>query len=155
MSPMLPENISNRRRNRIFAVQFIYSWSINKGEDFTSVADTVDCFKDTYFCQETNNYNFGRELAIGTAENIDIIDDLIREHAIHWTLDRIAMVDLAILRVAIYEMLFRNDVPPIVAMNEAIDIGKIMSTDESRRFLNGVLDSVRKKLNRPLREASR
>jgi N utilization substance protein B len=54
--------------------------------------------------------------------------------------------------VAIYEMLFREDVPPIVAINEAIDIGKIMSTDESNRFLNGVLDGVKKKLKRPLRE---
>jgi N utilization substance protein B len=63
-----------------------------------------------------------------------------------------AIVDLAILRVAVYEMLFRNDVPPIVAMNEAIDVGKILSTDESGKFLNGVLDGVRKKLTRPLRE---
>ena len=83
---------------------------------------------------------------------MDVIDDLIKEYSTHWSLDRIAATDLAILRVAIYEMLFREDVPPIVAINEAIDIGKIMSTDESNRFLNGVLDGVKKKLKRPLRE---
>ena len=83
---------------------------------------------------------------------MDVIDDLIKEYSTHWSLDRIAATDLAILRVAIYEMLFREDVPPIVAINEAIDIGKIMSTEESNRFLNGVLDGVKKKLKRPLRE---
>jgi N utilization substance protein B len=152
---MVPENISCRRQNRIFAVQFMYSWSINKNENFFKAADIVDDFASIYFSGEDGQYGFGKELAIGTVENIDAIDNLIVEHAIRWTIDRIAIVDLAILRVAIYEMLFRHDVPPVVAMNEAIDIGKILSTDESGRFLNGVLDSVRKKLTRPLREPGR
>jgi N utilization substance protein B len=152
---MFPEDMSPRRKNRIFAVQFMYSWSINKNEDFIQIRDVVDAFIDSYFPKENDQYKFGKELAVGVVENIDIIDDLIKKHATHWSLDRIAIVDLAILRVAIYEMLFRDDVPPIVAMNEAIDIGKILSTEESGRFLNGVLDGIKKKLTRPLREVGK
>ncbi len=150
MSEIIPDGISVRRKNRIFAVQFMYSWSINKNEQFWQTEEIVEAFANKYF-KEHSDFKFGKELAIGTVENIDIVDDLIKEHATHWTLDRIAITDLAILRVAIYEMVFREDVPPIVAMNEAIDIGKMISTDESSRFLNGVLDSVKKKLTRSLR----
>lgn len=150
MSEIIPDGISVRRKNRIFAVQFMYSWSINKNEQFWQTEEIVESFANEYF-KEHSDFKFGKELAIGTVENIDIVDDLIKEHATHWTLDRIAITDLAILRVAIYEMVFREDVPPIVAMNEAIDIGKMISTDESSRFLNGVLDSVKKKLTRSLR----
>jgi N utilization substance protein B len=155
MTIMFPEDMSRRRKNRIFAAQFMYSWSINKNEELVQIGDIVDAFIDSYFPGENDQYKFGKELAVGVVENIDIIDDLIKKHATHWSLDRIAIVDLAILRVSIYEMLFRDDIPPIVAMNEAIDIGKILSTDESGRFLNGVLDGVKKKLTRPLREAGR
>jgi N utilization substance protein B len=133
----------------------MYAWSINRNERLFTIGEIVDDFADTYFPGEKNQYAFGRELATGSVENIDAIDDMIKKHTIHWSLDRIAIVDLAILRVAIYEMLFRDDVPPIVAMNEAIDIGKTLSTDESGCFLNGVLDGIKKELTRPLREAGR
>jgi N utilization substance protein B len=145
----------SRRANRIFAVQFMYAWSINKNERFFEISDVVDDFISNCFPGESGHYGFGKELAVGTVENIDAIDGLIKENVTHWSFDRIAIVDLAILRVAVYEMLFRDDVPPIVAMNEAIDIGKIMSTDESGRFLNGVLDGIKKKLTRPWRETGR
>ncbi|MDR1595833.1 MAG: transcription antitermination factor NusB [Puniceicoccales bacterium] len=149
---MVPEHASGRRKNRIFAAQFMYSWSINKNEKFLTIEDVVDAFADSYFRGKGDQYKFGKELVVGTIENIDAIDELIAEHSAHWTIGRMAIVDLAILRIAIYEMLFRDDVPPIVAMNEAIDIGKTLSTDDSGRFLNGVLDSVGKKLTRPLRK---
>ena len=150
MSEIIPDGISVRRKNRIFAVQFMYAWSSNKNEQFWQIEDIVEAFANEYFPNHST-YKFGKELAIGTVENIDIVDNLIKEHSTHWTLDRIAITDLAILRIAIYEMVFRDDVPPIVAMNEAIHIGKMMSTDESGRFMNGVLDGVKKKLTRSLR----
>src|SRR5215469_14177965 len=71
----------------------------------------------------------------------------------NYELKRISAVDRNILRVAIYEMLFCNDVPPIVAINEAIDIAKKFGTEESGKFVNGVLDRVKLDLNRPLRTA--
>ena len=64
-----------------------------------------------------------------------------------------ARCDLAILRLAVYELLYRTDIPPIVTINEAIDLAKIYSTDDSHRFVNGVLDKVKKHLSRPLRTA--
>jgi N utilization substance protein B len=142
---------TSRRENRIFAVQFMYAWSINKNERFFETAAVVDDFVKLCFPEDGCRHKFGRELAIGTVENIDVIDELIGETVAHWSFDRITVMDLAILRVAAYEMLFREDVPPIVAMNEAIDIGKTMSTDKSGRFLNGVLDGIKKKLTRPWR----
>jgi N utilization substance protein B len=151
MYPMAAIPTASRHENRIFAVQFMYSWSINRNRTLLKIDDVVDEFMGIYMPGGAKIMKFGRELAIGTVENIDIIDEFIRDHATHWTLDRIAIVDLAILRVAIYEMLFRNDVPPVVAMNEAIEIGKSLSTEKSGKFLNGVLEGVKDKLHRPAR----
>ena len=75
----------------------------------------------------------------------------ISKSAKNWSMDRIARVDLAILRLAVFELLFRGDIPPIVSINEAIDLAKTYSTGESKRFINGVLDNVKSGLNRPLR----
>ena len=69
----------------------------------------------------------------------------------NWELDRIAAVDRNVLRLAIYEMMFRDDVPPVVSINEAIEIAKKFSTKESGKFVNGILDRIRKELPRPAR----
>ena len=79
----------------------------------------------------------------GVLEHRTEIDDLIQEAAHNWKLERLAAVDRNILRVAIYEMLFEDDVPPGVAINEAIETGKKFSTAQSGSFLNGVLDRIR------------
>ena len=63
-------------------------------------------------------------------------------------------MDLAILRLAIYELLFRSDIPPIVSINEAIDLSKVFSNADSKRFINGILDKIKNKINRPLRKAA-
>ncbi|MBV8814449.1 MAG: transcription antitermination factor NusB, partial [Verrucomicrobia bacterium] len=82
-----------------------------------------------------------------------VIDEKIIRYTANYELKRISAVDRNILRMAIYEMLFCNDVPPIVAINEAIDIAKKFGTEESGKFVNGVLDRVKLDLNRPLRTA--
>lgn len=71
------------------------------------------------------------------------IDAAISKSAKNWSMDRIARVDLAILRLAVFELLFRDDIPPIVSINEAVDLAKTYSTAESKRFINGVLDNVK------------
>ena len=81
------------------------------------------------------------------------IDEKIIKYTANYELKRISAVDRNILRMAIYEMLYANDVPPIVAINEAIDIAKKFGTEESGKFVNGVLDRVKLDLNRPLRTA--
>jgi N utilization substance protein B len=79
----------------------------------------------------------------------------ITKYTANYELRRISAVDRNILRMAIYEMLYADDVPPIVAINEAIDIAKKFGTEESGKFVNGVLDRVKLDLNRPLRTASK
>jgi N utilization substance protein B len=79
------------------------------------------------------------------------IDVKIRAFSENWDFKRIAVVDRNILRLAIYELLFRDDIPPVVSINEAIELAKRFSTEDSSKFVNGILDRVKKDLSRPLR----
>ncbi len=94
---------------------------------------------------------FADPLIRGTLEHRPEIDERIRKQVRNWALNRIAAVDRNILRLAIYEMLHREDIPPVVSINEAVDIAKKFSTAESGKFVNGVLDKIRGDLMRPAR----
>ena len=93
------------------------------------------------------------DIAEGVLAHQADIDERIRQAASNYDLHRIAAVDRNILRIAIYEMLFCPDVPPVVSINEAIEIAKRFGSDESGRFVNGVLDRIRGEINRPARAA--
>jgi N utilization substance protein B len=94
---------------------------------------------------------FAEPLIRGTLEHRNEVDEVIKKHAKNWELHRIAAVDRNILRLAIYEMLHREDIPPIVSINEAVDIAKKFSTQDSGKFVNGILDKVKGELMRPAR----
>ena len=94
---------------------------------------------------------FADPLIRGALEHRGAIDEHIKKHAKNWEFHRIAAVDRNIMRLAIYEMLFREDIPPIVSINEAVDIAKKFSTQDSGKFVNGILDKVRSELMRPAR----
>jgi N utilization substance protein B len=94
---------------------------------------------------------FAEPLIRGTLEHRDEADAVIKKHAKNWDLHRIAAVDRNILRLAIYEMLHRDDIPPVVSINEAVDIAKKFSTQDSGKFVNGILDKVKSELLRPAR----
>jgi len=141
---------SQRRENRMCTVQFLYQWESNKPK---VLADDVCQFFENLE-EDRAYYAFAEELALGTIENVEVIDGHINEHANNWTFDRIAKVDLAILRLAIYELLYRTDIPPIVSINEAIDLSKVFSNPDSKRFINGILDKMKDKITRPLRKAA-
>jgi N utilization substance protein B len=81
------------------------------------------------------------------------IDELISQYAEHWELDRMAVVDRNVLRAGIFELLWVPDVPPKVVINEALEVAKKFSTHESSRFINGVLDRIRREL-RPVSEGA-
>ena len=85
---------------------------------------------------------FAEELVTGVAEQLERVDRMIEAHSSHWALDRMARVDLALLRMATYELLCAQDVPANVVINEAIEIGKRFGTKESPAFINGILDQV-------------
>jgi N utilization substance protein B len=91
---------------------------------------------------------FAEELVGGVAANRAQIDEVLASHAEHWTLDRMATLDRTILRVACHELLHRPDVPPGVAINEAVEMAKELSTEDSGRFVNGVLGTIASELGR-------
>lgn len=81
----------------------------------------------------------------GSVEHIDEINQLIRKYSRNWEFERVDTVDKSILRISIYEILFLPDIPPVVTINEAIELGKIFGGENSGHFINGILDAVMKK----------
>jgi transcription antitermination protein NusB len=94
---------------------------------------------------------FADKLIRGVLEHQAELDARIMQHAENWDLHRMAVVDRNILRLAIFEMLHRDDIPPVVSINEAVDIAKKFSTQDSGKFVNGILDKVKGGLMRPAR----
>ena len=94
-----------------------------------------------------------KTMIIGILDNMPEIDALISKYSPKWSIDRMAIVDRNIMRVAVYEMLFCNHIPPVVSINEAIEIGKVYGTDDTASFINGILNAVMGTLDRPSREA--
>ena len=88
--------------------------------------------------------SFANDLFMGTAASVKEVDSTIRQHAEHWRLERMAAVDRNILRLAIYEILHCPETPPVVIINEALEIARKFGEEESVAFINGLLDSIRK-----------
>ena len=96
---------------------------------------------------------FAEELARGVIAHHKEIDPLIEKYAANWEIDRMGIVDRNVMRIAVYEMLHRDDIPPVVSINEAVDLAKAFSSVESGKFVNGILDRIRMGLDRPARDA--
>ena len=142
--------MGTRRQSREAAVQILYQRDINPHEP---IDDAITKFwQDQDYDADVRP--FAESLARGALEKRAESDEQIRRVAENWDIDRIAAVDRNILRLAIYEMMFRDDIPPVVSINEAVDIAKKFSTRESGKFVNGILDRIRKELPRPARTAT-
>jgi transcription antitermination protein NusB len=138
-----------RRDGRVAALQFLYAWSLNQPKN---LAEDLRAFFDN--CEQPReHYSFGEELIHGVIEHIGEIDGQIKLLAQNWEFERIAKIDLAILRIAIFEMKFRKDIPPVVSINEAIDLSKEYSNADAKRFINGILDRLKGQLGRDSRKA--
>ena len=140
--------IQQRRDGRVAAVQFLYSWELNRPED---LANALELFFPEME-QPRDHYAFGEELIHGTIEHVAEIDAHIRALAQNWDFERIAKIDLTILRVAIFEMLYRKDIPPVVSINEAINLSKEFSNMDAKRFINGILDRLKDQTGRDARK---
>jgi N utilization substance protein B len=138
-----------RREGREAAVQYLYQRDLNPASD---LADLAVFYKMRGLSPSARRFSDG--LIRGVLEKQTAIDDLIKANAENYELHRISVVDRNILRLAIYEMTECADIPPVVSINEGIEIAKKYSTEESGKFVNGVLDRVRTKLDRPPRAAS-
>jgi len=138
-----------RRDGRVAALQFLYAWSINVPKNLTE--DLRVFFEG--LDQPREHYSFGEELIQGVIAHAVEIDAQIKALAQNWDFDRIAKIDLAILRVAMFEMIYRKDIPPVVSINEAIDLSKQFSNADAKRFINGILDKLKGQLGRDARKA--
>lgn len=132
-------------------MQFLYAWEYNRPEVLN---DAIRSFFENE-PNEREYYRFAEQIIRGVIEHVQTIDEDIRRLAKNWSFDRIARVDLAILRIAIFELRFCEDIPPVVSINEAVELGKEFSKDDSKRFINGILDKIKDGLGRPARTAKR
>ncbi|PGU13872.1 transcription antitermination factor NusB [Bacillus cereus] len=125
-----------RRTARERAMQALYQMDITgELEPKVAVENTLD------EGEETNE--FLESLVVGFVENKEAIDEAIRQNLKKWKLERISIVDRSILRVAVYEMKYMEEIPQNVTINEAIEIAKTFGDEESRRFINGVLSNIK------------
>src|SRR5215472_8692764 len=132
-----------RRKARICALQMLFQYDIAQPR--------VDELTNTYweaFGDDMGNVarEFSNNLALGAIARLDEIDDLIKRRAEHWRIQRMAVVDRNILRLAIYEFLYESDTPKTVVINEALEIARRFSTFEATQFINGILDAIKRDL---------
>ena len=135
--------MGSRRRGRVIAFQALFSWDLCRR--------SIETLLEFQWLEDERRSKLGPDvlafaghIVAGTIENIDVIDSIIKKHAEHWDIDRIAKVDLAILRMSTYALLFQPDIPATVTIDEAVEIAKQFGGSESYKFVNGILDSVPK-----------
>jgi N utilization substance protein B len=128
-----------RRRAREIAVQFLYQMEVNPLEPH----EAVESFRQNVSASRQVK-EFAARIVEGVQYHREEIDRLIEKHSEHWRLKRIDRVDKNILRMGVFELLYCDDIPVKVALNEAIDLGKKFGTEESGAFINGILDKISK-----------
>ena len=127
-----------RRKAREYALQVLFQLDIRKEKPTATLLKRFW----TEYEPDDEVRTFTEEIVKGTYRHLKIINAKILACAKNWSLDRMAIVDRNVLRMAAYEILYRTDIPPSVTINEAIELAKKFGTDESGAFVNGILDSV-------------
>jgi N utilization substance protein B len=144
---MSPADASGRRRARGAALQMLYQWEVGR-------ASAQEAIRTYWPAHDGNNElpeplrEFANGLVRGTIDRVPEIDALLAAHAQNWRVERMAVIDRLVLRLAVYELLAEQETPPRVVINEAIELARTYSGDEAVAFVNGVLDAVRKELKR-------
>ncbi|AEF81353.1 transcription antitermination factor NusB [Leadbettera azotonutricia] len=141
--------MASRRKGRILAFQALYSWDLVYGQTGKALIPEglldfgwLENEKKDSLDEET--LAFSRLLVSGTVENIAAIDSMIKKHLKNWDFSRVSKVDLALLRMSAYTLMYQTETAPSIVINEAIGISKEFGTDDSYRFINGVLDGIHK-----------
>ena len=141
--------MGGRHEARQWAVQFLFQRDFNVGDIESDLSG---------FWQDKKSNDkarlFAEELIRGVESKKEELDKLIRKYAEHWDVKRMGAVDRNVMRVALYEMTYRPDIPPVVSINEAVEIAKDLSGVESGKFVNGILDRACKEQDRPARAAA-
>lgn len=126
-----------RREGRELALQALYSLDLNPME----TRESLRLLRENSRVASAVR-GFAEEIVVGVMENRESLDKIINEQSTNWAITRMTRVDLNILRIAAYELLYRHDIPKSVTMNEAIEVAKKFGTEESPAFINGILDEI-------------
>ena len=134
--------MSNRHLARTVAMQSLFAWDFH-GKDNDYLAKIVE-YNFQNFAPGLEDEDFIKNLIDGVLKDLDDIDSYIIKYATEWPLEHITIVDRNVLRIGIYELMFEKEVPPKVAINEAIEIAKTFGGESSGKFVNGVLGAIYK-----------
>jgi transcription antitermination protein NusB len=134
--------MSSRRRSRQRALQLLFTWDARR----QPLDDVINGYYDSLVSEEKPERDpFAVDLVRGTVDSLDLLDELIAKHAAHWRMERMPAVDRNILRLAVYEMTF-GGTPAAVTIDEALELARKFSGEESVQFVNGVLDAVHREM---------
>ncbi len=133
--------MASRRKSRILAFQALYAWD-SSGGTAEGISDFGWLDEEKRAALDEEVASFARLIIAGTLERIEEIDGAIRSHLQNWTFERLKRVDLAVLRTGAYALLFQKDIPAQITIDEAIEIAKEYGSEDSYRFINGVLDGI-------------
>ncbi len=132
-----------RRKSREFALQALYQLNITKQDAASLLAQF-----QKYFLPDGEADEFLRRLVIGVLNHYEELDRLIEKYSENWSLDRIDVIDRNILRMALFELLYCQEIPPKVTINEAVDLAKRYGSEDSGSFINGILDRIQNEVVR-------
>jgi N utilization substance protein B len=135
--------LGRRRKSREFALQVLYQLNITK-QDALQVLTQFE----GHFLSHGEADEFLKRLVLGVLEHFSELDQLIEKYSENWRLDRINIIDRNILRMALFELLYCEEIPPKVTINEAIDLGKRYGSEDSGSFINGILDRIQNEVVR-------
>ncbi len=134
------KKLGARHKARKRAVDFLFEAEARDADPVDLAQDRIELARGDDSIAPVSEYT--QTLLVGVAKNLDRLDSVISDHLHDWTIDRLPAVDRAILRVAVWELFHAVDVPPVVAVDEAVELAKQLSTDDSPSFVNGVLGQI-------------
>ena len=132
--------MGKRRQGRVLALQIMYQRDAGQAP----LEEVLSVFWAENRTVDDMVRHFAEELVRGAAERQEALDGMIEGYAAHWSTGRLAMVDRNILRLAVFELLHRDDIPPKVTINEAVELAKKYGDLDSSKFVNGILDKIHK-----------
>lgn len=127
-----------RRKGRECALKILYSWDIKKEKKINNLSSFLENVE-----KRDEIKKFAEEIVEGVLNNLEQIDKTITEVSENWDINRMGYIDRNILRIGTYEILFRNDIPPAVSINEGIELAKKYGDDDSPKFVNGILNRIK------------
>ena len=142
------KKVNGRRQTREWIIQFLFQLDFNP--------EPVDSALQDFWQEKDPSESekiYAEEIIKGVHQRTEELDDRLSQYAKRWDSERMVAVDRTVMRIALFEMLYREDIPPVVSINEAVHFAKDFSSFQSGRFVNGVLDRIRRDLDRPARTA--